>query len=371
MKKSILINLFIKKNNLKKFILNSLILIIIYTILFSFSLLLKVYQNNKLDEYKYSSYSLIINGMEKKYESSIKKYFQNDYMAISIISGAFYSKSGKQCVGDLEVTDDINKCNISEFSDELIIKSKIIDKNLNPIYIDRIMAKSLNVTIGDKIYKKIGKDKKEVTFTVARIYEPLKQGIALTNWQSNQKKFFEESFGTLDVYSKIYIKSTNPKVAGNLINSKINKNLQIIYKDDELKDKIEELEFAPATIIFTSILGFIVFLIFICKESNKWITTNLKNIAIINYLGLSKKTIVIFMFFKNIIIQTVFFSISFIFVKFAVYDAMFKSLYLSSRLLIQFAIIVVLLQVVASLFSCIYTWIKLKKINIITILIKE
>ena len=165
------INLFLNKSNLFRQIKNYLIIIIIFTILFSLSIMLEVFKYNVINKYVASNYDFYIGNIDKAKIKKLEDYVGSNYKGCFFMQGKLFNSSNTEINVDFNYVDDFKNINLTNFADDLIINEIPNESVENPIYIDWKLSKALNANVGDVLESENGKMKKRVKFTVARIYE--------------------------------------------------------------------------------------------------------------------------------------------------------------------------------------------------------
>ena len=398
---SIIGELLLKRLKINRFELlkEFLILVVIFTIIISFSMLLIVYQHYKIAVYEDSNYDLIIRGFSSKQIDEINNLnFVDKIYPVRMFEPAIICK-GEKTFNDvsLYMGDSFTNKNISYFSDKLIIeqdKSLLFDKKINPIVLDYTIAKELSVSIGDSVNVPFGKNRDAIVFKVAAIYEPLNgsgRPMALGLWQGKQKEIYLNDFKTSPPYSVMFIKTKNIKRALDYFENsyvmmgdielkfgyglskeqidEISKDFKgnAIMRQDLLDEVISSLDYTPPIILLTSILGFVIFILVLFRENNKKLILQEKKFSILYVLGCPKFYFGIYFILEMLLLQVPILALSAVFVK-LIYYFVIKDMYLPLYILKTCLGFALCIQIVASIISGIIIYFKIKRKNLALIL---
>lgn len=373
-------------------------LIVIFSILFAFTMFLRYVQHALTLPYAETTFDLIIQGFSEEQISDIRKLpFVDEVFPARILSGEIKKDNKKEPIR-IYAADSFENRNVSFFLDRLLIKRNkeiLMNAEMNPIIIDLQIARMLKVGIGDTVSLPFGKNRSDVSFTVAAISEPMESALGLAPvmilWRGEQRSVFVNSFGKDPTYSYMFIKTNDKKRAKEyFLNEYIPMELVADgYFSPEDKDEIlrhnssltidrekhldelyYELRYTPPIVILASVLGFITYLLVLYREANKKLLMREKEFSILHALGMPKIYFMLYSIIETAVFQIPVIAASALIVKYFFYDFLAKA-YLPWYLFIWYCLGAFALQMAAVLINGFLLYIKMMKINIATQLAKE
>ena len=383
--------------NRKKLIKDITTLTLLFSILLSFSILLLVLRHTYMLAYAETKFDFILQGFSEGQIDGIAALdFVKTVFPVRIFSGEIVAGNNK-IVADTYAADSFTGIEVSYFSNHVILKKDkdiMTNQNLNPILIDRDIARTLRTGIGGKVSKFYGKEGREVIFTVAAICQPLENSlgrpVALILWRGEQRDIFYHDFGEGHEYSmmfievldrnrahkyfqeeyvpKWYLEEYGPLTEEELL--EMRRDSAVINRETELENLYDEMRYAPPVIILISALGFIIFLIVLYREADKKVLMIEKEFFILNALGLPKRYFYIYYTVETMLMQIPVLLGATLITRFIIYEFIFN-MYIPGYLLLRYAALAFLLQIIAVCISGCFINLALKKKDMASLLAKE
>jgi hypothetical protein len=209
-------------------------------------------------------------------------------------------------------------------------------------------------------------------------------GVCLYN--SYFKKQWSRYFSEEPYYSRMFVNGNNEKelddyfyndyIAPGMDNESLDDikkmNLSCIHKKVwSIEEVEEEMEFAPPVTICVSILGMVLTLFFIWRESSSKSYFLVKNMAVLSTVGMRKIYIVLYIFIGQSIVLLPSICVAALIVKKVVCDILISNYYLSWNLVGGSTIIVAGISMISSLLVGIGLSLKFKKLSICKLLSNE
>lgn len=380
--------------NRKHFFKEIISIIIMYTILLTFTIYFGFYQHSSTVAFKETDFDMIIQGFTEEQIDEINSLpFVEASFSARILSG-FIPTDYEGYSFDIYAADNFQNTEYSYFNNQIVYKKdeEILENPaLNPIIIDKELSKFFKANIGDSIKIPFG-EHREVTFTVAGISEPLQNSlgfpVALILWQGEQEQIFKEEFGNSPPYSNLFLKVNDKELANDyFLNKYIPKqfmnentltNEEILRynaslnfnREVRLNQLHEELKYTPPIIILISILGFITLLIVLFREANKKFLMQEKDFSILRALGMPNVNYIFLYLAEMMVIHIPILFFSSLLVKYLIYDFI-GSTYLPWYFLFSYCIGAFIAQQFAIFINGFLMHLKTRKSNISYQLAKE
>lgn len=380
-------------------------LIIIFSVIFSFSSILQIYKDNKLNVYSKGEYDLIVQGFSETQQQEIEQlpFIQAAVPYFQIFDITLRGKERGTGVSTLAI-DDMSQIDLTYFSPRMLLAHKDQDDRSPEVAISRDIAKALDLKIGDEATIVLN-DVKTHTFIVSRIYESIFQSLGknmIVIEMTDELKYDMQALNT-DMpfhYNGMFIKAENLVEARNYftnfpMGAYIEHRLQLegISQEDEryeeaykqLKqsyisqpiDRLEQLaiqekmlEISPTIIHFMTLVGFILFFIFLYRENAKKLKQDLRTVAILAAQGMSKGTYVRYLWAEMTIYQIPIFIGSVLLAK-VIYQVFIPNLFFAQSVLLEMSLLFLILQLFAGVLSAVVIYVVLRRRSLHLLLNQE
>lgn len=371
---------------------NLLSMLALISVIFAFAIMLKVFLHPHTVAYSETIFDYKIQGFSTNQIGEIKALkFVEEVFPVRLLSGEV-SAGTRGFDVDLFAADSFEGMSISYFSNRLLIRksaSLMSDPGVNPIVINRRLARALKVGLGDSVYIPFGREKTKVLFTVAAISEDIQQNTALFLWRGAQQELFVDSFGE-GPYSYMFVKVNDRDKAFTYFRQDFIPEWYVsVYgpfpsEEDHLRHNAQslsdrlltlrgltyELRFAPNVNIALTSLGFLVFFFVLYRETDKKLEHMQKDFSILYALGMPKIWFITYLSLDAVLFQLPVFLIATAVVRYGIYN-LILNMYIPSYLMAEFITIAFSLLIISLLVNSLVVHVKLAKINFSTLLVKE
>lgn len=375
--------MYVKNKNIYKLLIEY---IVIFSIILSFVFLLLVIMDNTISAYKDAKYDYWLTYFnEKNLEELSENEYIDDIYTTRIVTGEISSMLFREKSVDIHLVDDWDKKGTSYLGISRKIAGNLEDTGENGIILDALVAKSLHVGVGDTVYIIIKENK--VPFRVIMEIEPIvgmKNAVCLYNsyFLDNWNRFYNEE----PCYSCAFVKGNNmekldayfyneyiaPDMEGEDLEYRKEVNISSnIKKEWSLEEAQNGLEYAPPITICVSVLGIIIFFLFVLRESSSNVFFVEKSIAVLKTMGIKERTIITFVCLGQTMTLLPALIIATILVKKVVYDVLITNFYLTWNLCGRIFLIVMLLSIAIAFLIGIILCKKVKKESVYKILREE
>ena len=360
--------------------------IVIFSIILSFVFLLLVIMDNTISAYTDAKYDYMLTDFnQENLEGLSENPYIDDIYTTRIVTGEMTSKLGRENDVDIHLVDDWDKKGTSYLGISRKIAGSLEDTGENGIILDALVAKKLHVGVGDTV-NIIIKDKK-VPFQVVMEIESIvgmKNAVCLYNsyFLDKWNQFYKEE----PAYSWAFVKGNNIEKLDDYFyndyiapdmekeDSEYRREVNIssnIKKEWSLEEAQNGLEYAPPITICVSVLGIVIFFLFVLRESSSNVFFVEKSIAVLKTMGIKERTIITCVCLGQTMTLLPALIIATIFVKKVVYDVLITNFYLTWNLCGTIFLIVMFLAIVIAFLIGIILCKKVKKESIYKILREE
>lgn len=369
-------------------------LVVIMTILLSFTMWFRAIQHRFTFAYAETSFDFLVQGFSESQIIDIQQLaFVDAVFPVRILGGEIRSR-GRSLHVDIYASQSFKNREISYFNERLFIRKDdriLTTPDVNPIVIDLRVARAFDVNLGDVLLIPFGKDRTEVRFTVATISEPMLMPSVLILWQGEQRQVFRSDFGKDPIYSFMFVKTPDKAVAREYFLrefipwQEVNDGLldlrdmssiydfnqrALIERVTRLQNLRYELRYTPPIVMVTSVLGFLAYLLFLLRETNKKAYIHSKDISIFFSLGLPRAYFTYFLMLDTMLFHSPSLAIAALGTKYLVYDFLMQS-YLPWYLFLWYCLGAFALQLAAVIISGLIMYIRLSLTNTAALLAKE
>lgn len=383
------------KTNILIKVKEAISLILIFSILISFSIWFNYVYHSYTFPYSETNFDFMVKEFtESQIDQIAHESFVDLIFPVRVITGEIRSFNDSiHCA--LYAVQSFENRKISIFADKFLTmkdEALLLNEALNPIILDFESAEILKVKVGDVVQIPFGSEGEEVHFKVAAIHETMKgRSTALILWSGSQKEIFYESFHQDPLYSFMYVKVNDFANAKEyFINEYIplqsveegyfgieemdriieyNKSM-LIERVKVLKEIQYELRFTPPIVIIASILGFLTYLLVLYRESNKKIIICEKDFAILSALGMPRIYFPVYLVLEVLLLHIPMLIISLFAVKYVIYGMM-NNAYLPWYFYYWYCLFAIVLQMLAVTINGFVYYFRVKKVYLASLLSNE
>lgn len=338
-----------------------MIYLLVMTISLCFSMLLLVIYDNDVTPYHQSYYDYSIYWLDNNTIDVLKKnkHIKELYYDGIYCYDMYYNNKSAHIDMIYVPYWDVN--GLTVYSDKRKVKGNLSDDK-NSIMIDALLARELNVDVGEVVY--INNNGKEIPFKVCIIIEPFESrmtskavcvcndyvernmGVSKENLLCSE--MFLKTDGSKEIEDYLFYEYVPPECEKYTKEKLHEVDLRTVYKKEwEIESAKEELEHTPPVTICISLLALVIIFIFVLREATSQKINNDKDIAILESIGMKRKVILPVTMIGQLMIIIPAIGLSSFLVK-KIYDRLITNYYLSYRLIVMEAVILL----IASIFIC-------------------